>query len=624
MLKKRIALRDHSAESSLFFRRALLSLLVVLVLMAVLFGNLYYLQVKQYQKYSTRSNDNRINVLPIAPPRGLIYDRNGNLLAENKPSFDLQLIPEDVKNIKQTVAELTQLLNIDQQDLDNFYDDLKHTRRFKPVVLMSELSDQQVAKFSVNQFRYPGVSIESHLTRYYPYGEALTHVLGYVSRINEQDLKHLNAEGELSNYSGTRNIGKLGIERYYEQILHGTAGYQEVEVNNRGRIIRTLQVQPPQPGKDLYLNIDINLQLQAQAMLSGKRGAIVLLSTADSGVLAMASSPSYNPNAFVNGISAKNYNALLNSADRPLINRASQGTYPPASTVKPLLAVMGLEKGKITTKDRIFDPGWFQIPNTKRKFRDWKRWGHGWVDVHKAIKESVDTYFYWLAFNTGIDTIHDYMSKFGFGQYTGIDIHEESKGNMPSREWKHVRYHQPWWQGDTISIGIGQGYWTATPLQLAESINILASNGKIITPRILNSIAANGRRLRVPPDVRKPIQLTDINHWKVAQDGMYAVVNEQHGTAHRAFLGANYTAAGKSGTAQVVSRADGESLDEKELSERHRDNAMFVAYAPFKNPKIVAAVAVENIGGGSAHAAPLVRQLFDSYFAHEPELVSNE
>ncbi|MFM2486323.1 penicillin-binding protein 2 [Celerinatantimonas yamalensis] len=622
MLKKRIALRDHSAESALFLRRTLFCLFFVIILIGALFANLYYLQIDQYQLYTTRSNDNRINVLPIAPPRGLIYDRNGYLLAENRPSFDLELIPEDVKNLHQTVQQLTKLLNISDDDISSFYSDLKHTRRFKQVILMSELTEQQVAKFSVNQFKYPGVSIESHLIRYYPYGSALTHVVGYVSRINTGDQQRLEAEGETSNYAGTRNIGKRGIESYYEQLLHGKVGYQEVEVNNRGRIIRTLKVVPPIPGKDLYLNIDINLQLQAMALLKGKRGAIVLLNAKDSGVLVMASSPSYNPNEFVNGISSKSYGALLASKNRPLINRATQGTYPPGSTVKPLLAIMGLESGKITPTEKIFDPGWFQIPNTRRKFRDWKRWGHGWVDVHKAIKESVDTYFYWLAYNTGIDTIHNYMSKFGFGQYTGIDIHEESKGNMPSRQWKQMRYHQPWWQGDTISVGIGQGYWTATPLQLGEAINILANNGKIITPRILNSIAANGQKIVVPPDVRKPIVLHNPQNWKIAQAGMYAVVNELHGTAHRAFLGANYIAAGKTGTAQLVSRADGEAL-RKDLTERNRDNGMFVGYAPYKHPQVIASVALEN-AGGSYPAIMFARRLFDSYFAHDPELVHHE
>lgn len=622
MLNKRITLRNHSAESALFFRRVLFCFFIVISLLGLIFANLYYLQVKEYTQYSTRSNDNRIDVLPIAPPRGLIYDRNGYLLAENRPSFDLQVIPEDVKDIHKTFKGLQTLLNISDDDIQQFYKDYKHSRRFKPIVLMSELTDKQVAKFSVNQFRFPGVSIESHLIRYYPYGSALTHVVGYVSRINIRDLKRLDAEGELSNYAATRNIGKRGIERYYEQILHGKAGYQEVEVNNRGRIIRTLKVVPPVPGKDLYLNIDINLQLQAMSLLKGKRGAIVLLDPKTSGVLAMASSPSYDPNAFVNGISSKEYSALLQSRNRPLINRATQGTYPPGSTVKPLLAIMGLEKNKITPKQRIFDPGWFQIPNTKRKFRDWKRWGHGWVDVHKAIKESVDTYFYWLAYNTGIDTIHNYMSKFGFGQYTGIDIHEESKGNMPSRQWKHIRYHQPWWRGDTISVGIGQGYWTATPLQLAEAINILTNDGRITTPRVLKSIGDNGKKVLVPPDVRKPLKLHNDKHWQIAQRGMYGVVNELHGTAHRAFLGANYIAAGKTGTAQLVSRADGAAV-RKDLAERHRDNGMFVGYAPYKHPKIVASVALEN-AGGSYPAILFTRRLFDSYFAHNPELVKDE
>ncbi|MGY5450013.1 penicillin-binding protein 2 [Agarivorans sp. MS3-6] len=614
MVRKRVAMRDHSAESRLFNRRSLVSIIGTFVLICVLLGNLYYIQFEQHETYTTRSNDNRIKVLPLAPPRGLVYDRNGVLLAENRPNFSLEIVPENVDDLDLLLSELSTLLGLSETDIERFYQLKKHTRRFKPVALKSQLSEQQVAVFAVQQHKYPGASIEASLIRYYPYGDSLTHLLGYVARINARDLERLEKENKLAEYDATRTIGKQGIERYYEEILHGNVGYQEVEVNNRGRIIRTMKIVPPIPGKDLYLNVDIRLQLEAQRLLAGRRGSAVLLDAKTSGVLAMVSSPSYDPNLFVNGISSKNYNKLLNSTDRPLINRATKGVYPPASTVKPQLAVMGLELGKITVEQRIWDPGWFQIPNTKRRFRDWKRWGHGWVDVYKAIEQSVDTYFYKLAYETGINDMHAYMNKFGFGEYTGIDIHEESKANMPSREWKRARYRQPWWQGDTISVGIGQGYWTTTPIQLAQATNILANRGNVITPRILKSVGNSNSHIGLPPQVKEPIKLNDSNNWQVALDGMYGVINKSNGTARKAFKDTRYVAAGKSGTAQVVNIAEDEEYDADKLKEQHRDNAMFVAFAPFEKPEVVASVVVENAGGGSSMAAPLIRQLFDRYF----------
>lgn len=613
------AMRDHSAEASLFYRRALLSLGVVALMLGLLVINMYHLQVRQYDDYTTRSNGNRIKVLPLHPPRGLIYDRNGVLLAENRPTFDLEVIPEQVKNLSETVDRLGELFEITENERERFFEQQRRTRRFNPIVLKHELTDRQVALFSVNQHKFPGVSIESRLIRDYPYGAALTHVLGYVARINNKDVERLTQEGKIANYANTLNIGKLGIERYYEDLLHGQVGYQEVEVNNRGRIIRTMKIEPPIPGKDIYLNIDISLQLQAQSLLSGRRGSVVLLDAKTSGVLAMVSSPSYDPNAFVGGISNREYQALLQSQDRPLINRATQGTYPPASTVKPLLAVMGLELGKITIKDQLFDPGFYQIPNTRRRFRDWKRWGHGWVDVYKAIEQSVDTYFYKLAYDAGIDNIHAYMSKFGFGEYTGLDIHEESKANMPSRDWKRLRYKQPWWQGDTISVGIGQGYWTTTPVQLAQATNILANRGRHMVPRLLRSVDTPEAYIDLPPDERPPIDVEDPQHWQVALDGMYGVINKTNGTAHNAFLGTTYTAAGKSGTAQVVGIAEDAKYDAEKLQERHRDNAMFVALAPYDDPEIIAAVVIENAGGGSSNAAPVIRKLFDGHYARKEE-----
>ncbi len=598
-------------------RRSVVSLTIVMVIVAILLGNLYYLQVKQFENYATRSNDNRIRVVPIAPPRGLVYDRNGVLLAENIPNFTLEIIPENTDNLEQLLSDLAELLELTPNDIERFQTQRKQIRRFNPVPLKSQLNEQQVALFSVNQHRFPGASIDASLSRYYPYGAALTHVLGYVARINTRDVARLEEQGIRANYAATRNIGKLGIERYYEDILHGQAGYQEVEVNNRGRVLRTMKVVPPIPGKDLHLNIDINLQLKAKQLLDGRRGSAVVLDPVDSGVLAMVSSPSYDPNLFVNGISSKDYSALLESPHRPLINRATQGVYPPASTIKPQLAVMGLELGLVTPQERIWDPGWFQIPNTERRFRDWKRWGHGWVDVYKAIEQSVDTYYYKLAYEAGINNIHQYMSEFGFGEYSGIDIHEESKANMPSREWKRQRHKEPWWQGDTISVGIGQGYWTSTPLQLTQATNILVNRGKRTQPKLLRAVDDGEHFEKMPPPDQEPIELNNPVNWDVALKGMWGVTNKQNGTSWKAFDGTPYVVAGKSGTAQVFSLGEDEEYDADSLDERLRDNAMFVAYAPYDDPKLVTTVVLENAGGGSSNSAPVIRELFDYYFLGE-------
>ncbi|RKF12827.1 penicillin-binding protein 2 [Alginatibacterium sediminis] len=610
-------MRDHSSESNLFKRRAFVCFVGVIALLCLLLANMYYLQLQNFETYNTRSNDNRISIVPIAPPRGLIYDRNGVLLAENRPTFSIEIIPERVDDIDVMLKELGSLITLSETDISSFNTRHKQSRRFKPITLKDRLSEREVAIFSVNQHRFKGAQIESNLSRYYPYGEAITHALGYVARINTKDVERLTKDEKITNYAATKTIGKQGIERYYEDLLHGEAGYQEVEVNNRGRIIRTLRVKPPVPGHDLYLNIDINLQLQAHSILEGRRGSIVLIDPETSGILALVSSPSYDPNQFVSGISNTNYSALLNSRDRPLINRASQGTYPPASTIKPLMAVMGLELDKIDEEEQIFDPGFFQIPNTKRRFRDWKRWGHGWVDVTKAIEQSVDTFFYKLAYDVGIDNIHNYMNKFGFGRYTGIDIHEETKANMPSREWKRERHRQPWWQGDTISVGIGQGYWTATPLQLAQATNILVNKGRVIDPKIVHAIDDGNQTVALPLLEHDSIEVRDQRHWEIALNGMYGVVNRSNGTARRAFVGTPYVSAGKSGTAQVIAIADDAEYDADAIDERHRDNAMFIAFAPYDKPKIVASIVVENAGGGSSNGGPIARELFDSFMSRQ-------
>lgn len=618
MPPKRITIRDHSAEANLFARRTVITLLGIVGLLCILISNLYYLQVTRFQDYQTRSNGNRIKVLPVAPNRGLIYDRNGELLAENRPSFTLEVIPEQVEDLDNTLLELAELLAISEEDIEDFRQELKSQRRFKPVALKTRLSHEEVAKFSANQHRYPGVSVEARLTRHYPYADTLTHMLGYVAKINKKDLQKLVEAGQEDNYAATYNIGKQGVEKFHEERLHGQVGYQEVEVNNQGRIIRTLEFQPPIPGDDIVLNIDVKLQKVIQDLMAGYRGSVVIIDPNNGAVLALYSNPSYDPNLFVHGISSKDYRKLLQSPDRPLINRATQGQYPPASTVKPHLALLGLEEEVITPQTRMFDRGTYKLKNVERPWRDWKKWGHGWVDVTKSIEVSCDTFFYDLAYRLGIDRISDMMVKFGFGDYTGIDLYEESDGNMPSRGWKRAKHNQPWYIGDTISVGIGQSYWTTTPLQLAKSVTVLVNQGTRYVPQLLRGRYVDGEMQLNEPRELSPLILKHPENWDVVMDAMYGTVNRQHGTARKAFRNTKYISAGKTGTAQVISIADGEEYDAEKIAEHHRDNAMYIGYAPYDDPQIVITVAMENAGGGSSQAAPIARQIMDYFFTVHP------
>lgn len=627
--RKRISIRNHTAEANLFARRAFIAFIGVVIMLLVLFSNVYNIQVSSYEKYQTRSNSNRIKLLPVAPNRGQIYDRNGVLLAENRPIYSLEIIPEQVEDIDTTVKAVSQLLDISEEKQEKFFKVVRGKRRFKPVELHSRLSDQQVALFSVNQHKYPGVMIEARLKRYYPFGDLTTHNLGYVARINSRDAQKLEREGKKENYAATREIGKLGLEKYYEDILHGTIGHQEVEVNNQGRVIRTLNFTPPIPGKDLTLTMDIELQMIAKRALSGKRGAVVAIDPRDGGVLAMYSNPSYDGNLFVHGISTKNYQKILKSSDRPLINRAVQG-YPPASTVKPFIAISGLEKEIITPETKIFDPGFFQLPNVEKKYRDMIRGGHGWISLTKAIEKSCNVYFYNLAYKLGIDNISDMMDKFGFGEYTGIDIHEEARGVLPSRGYKRARFNQPWYTGETLSVGIGQSYWTVTPLQLAQATSTLVNKGEIKTPHLLKAMSQttyvqnedkHDVTIKAEPyeiEERPPITLSDNKNWQIVLDAMHSTVQKIGATGYNAFKGHTYDAAGKTGSAQVASLGEDEKYDASKTQEKKRDNAMFIAFAPFDKPEIVVAVAIENVekGGGATNAAPVARQIMDQYFGN--------
>ncbi|ABV38089.1 Peptidoglycan glycosyltransferase [Shewanella sediminis HAW-EB3] len=609
--KKRITMHDHAAEASLFKRRALFTFACVVILLGILLTNLYHLQILSYTDYETRSNDNRIRVVPVAPSRGLIFDRHGKLLAENQPFFSLELIPEKVKDVPAVLAELSTLIPLSADEQEDFQKSLKYHRRFKPLTLKNRLSESEVALFSVNRHRFPGISVVAGLKRHYPYNGMMTHALGYVGRINDRDRAALQRNDLWKNYAATKYIGKQGIEKFYENLLHGQPGHLEEEVNNRGRTIRTLKSVPPVPGQDIYLTLDLQLQEKAVELLNGRRGSVVAIDPRDGGILAMVSSPTYDPNLFVHGISTKAYNELLNSRSRPLINRATQGQYAPASTVKPHIALLGLEDKTITEKTRVWDPGFWQIPGVERKYRDWKRWGHGWVDVNSALVGSCDTYFYELAYKTGVDKIANFMQPFGFGERTGVDIFEESAGIMPSKDWKRMRYNQPWYIGDTISVGIGQGYWTTTPLQLANAAAIMANKGKRFVPHLLKSIKDSTAKINSPVDEMAPIELKDPKNWEIINNAM-------RDTAHKKrFKDATYTAAMKTGTAQVINVAADAKYDADNIDEHLRDNALVIAYAPFENPKVVLAVVLENAGWGGANAGPVARALLDEYMLRD-------
>ena len=614
LLKK----RNEAAENAIFFNRVIICSAVSVFMVIVLFCNLYYLQVISYDDYQTRSNENRIKVLPVVPPRGIIYDRNHVVLADNRAVFHLVLYPSKGINTRDSIEQLNEKLKLQlsEKDITDLSYIANTRKRFSGVEISDLLTEEQIAKFSVISYMYPNVHVEANMKRYYPFVGIATHAVGYVSRINQNDVEKLTEEGKIDNYEGSTEIGKLGIEKYYEDELHGRTGSREVEVNSHGQIVRTLKYNPPNPGHDVTLSIDIRLQYYAQEVFRDMRGALVAIEPETGEILAMYSNPSYDPNLFVRGIRANEYKRLLNNPGHPLINRVTQGGYAPASTVKPLLCTMGLNEGLVTPLGSFFGARAFKLPNSSHEFRDWRAWGHGWMDLYRAIEISADTYFYDLAYRAGINTIHEYLDLYGFGKKTGIDISEESSGINPSKDWKRARFNQAWQLGDTVPIGIGQGYWTTTLLQLVKAHTTLANRGTVRTPHLMKHISdpsANDKVLKEFRQEEASIELKNKSYWDVCRTGMYLVVNGPEGTGRRAFFGAQYKAAGKSGTAQVVSIKQGEKYNASALKAEHRDNALFVAYAPFKKPRILVGVILENEGGGSKKAAPVVRKIIDKY-----------
>ncbi|MCE5987198.1 penicillin-binding protein 2 [Pseudomonas sp. 5FOS] len=606
-----IRLKDHEKDARLVRNRVVVGAVAIMLLICVLIARLYYLQVIQHEYHSTLSENNRVHVQPIPPTRGLIFDRNGVIVADNRPSFSLSMTRERAGNWQEVLDTIVEVLELTPDDRALFEKRMRQGRRpFEPVPILFELNEEQIARVAVNQFRLPGVEVVAQLVRHYPQGAHFAHSVGYVGRINEKELKTLDPV----NYSGTHHIGKTGIERFYEADLHGQVGYEEVETNARGRVLRVLKRTDPKPGKDIVLSLDIKLQEAAEAALGGRRGAVVALDPRTGEVLAMVSQPSFDPNLFVTGIGFKAYAELRDSIDRPLFNRVLRGLYPPGSTIKPAVAIAGLDSGVVNAGSRVFDPGYYQLPNYDHKYRNWNRSGDGWVDLDTAIMRSNDTYFYDLAHKMGIDRLSSYMNKFGIGQRVALDMFEESAGLMPSREWKRATRRQAWFPGETLILGIGQGYMQATPLQLAQATALIANKGVWNRPHLAKTIEGQ------PPVDDNPMEnivLRDKSDWAKVTHGMEQVMHNARGTARKAAIGSQYRIAGKSGTAQVVAIKQGEKYDRNKLQERHRDHALFVAFAPAEAPRIVVSVMVENGESGSGVAAPVVRQVMDAWLLDE-------
>ena len=591
-------------------RIAVSGTLMLLCFLAIL-SRVFYLQIVLHDHYSTLSQSNRVKVVPIAPTRGLIFSHDGVLLADNRPSFSLEIVPEKVEDLETLIEQLAVIMALDESDISQFRARLKQKRRFESVPLVFNLSDEEVARISVDLHRFPGVDVVAQLNRYYPLGANTSHVIGYVGMINEQELQQI----DISNYSATSHIGKLGIEKAYEDILHGRVGYQQVEVNAQGKVVRVLDRTPPVPGRNFYLTLDSSLQNLAVQSLAGKRGAIVAMDPVTGGVLAMVSSPGYDPNLFVNGIDSKTYKQYLSSVDTPLLNRVLQGKYPPGSTIKPMLGLAALHYGVRTATDSTWCPGWYILKGTSVRKGDWKRDGHGHTNLTKSIAESCDVYFYSLAHDLGIDRIYEALYQFGLGQKTGIDIPGESAALLPSREWKRKTYNEAWYPGETVNIGIGQGTILTTPLQLAVATAGIANRGKVMKPRLLaeardpvtDKIVRQGE-----PELLHTVSNTE-EQWDLVISAMNDVVHAPNGTARRISEGAAYLFAGKSGTAQVFSLARDEKYEASKLAKELHDHALFVAFAPLERPRIAVSIILENGGGGSANAAPIARMLFDDY-----------
>lgn len=608
-------IKDTEEESRLIRLRIYSAVVIIILIVMALVARLFYLQVIRHDHFITLSQSNRVKVLPIAPIRGLIFSRDNVLLADNQPSFSLELIPEQIDSLDKTIGQLSRLIDIDEDSVNRFKKLRREKRRFESIPLKFNLSEDEVARFSVERHKIPGAKVIARPYRHYPEKSALVHALGYVARIDEKDLQKIVE----SNYLGTTHIGKLGVEKAYEDILHGHVGHQQVEVNAQGRIIRVLERTPPEPGKNIYLTLDLSLQTVALSLMQGRKGSIVAMNPDNGDILALVSSPAYDPNPFVNGIDSKSYKVLLSSRDTPLINRALSGKYPPGSTIKPFLAIAALMFGVRDVDEKTWCKGWYTLKGQDHRYRDWKKGGHGHVDLNYAIMQSCDVYFYTLAHDLGITKLNQALTNFGFGFKTGIDIGGESTGLVPSIDWKRSALNQPWYPGETLIAGIGQGYVLTTPLQLVTATAALANHGKRVLPRLVYKISdpISGESTLLPVATPEYVAGYKQEHWNFVIQAMEDVMHGAKGTARRSGANAAYRIAGKTGTAQVFGIGQDEKYEKDEVPEHLRDHALFIAFAPARQPKIALAIVVENGGGGSSTAAPIGRKLLDHYLLDE-------
>ena len=618
----RLRVKNNVLEQRIFTGRVTLAGAIVALLLFTILGRLFYLQVVQHSYYADLSQGNRIRIDPMPPDRGIIVDRRGTVLAENTPAYQLELTPEQVPNIRDTLTRLAGLGLVNQDNLEPLYRLVRASHKFRAVPLRLSMSDEEISRFAVQQHSFPGVEIRARLARYYPLGALGVHALGYVGAITDADLEKIDRDA----YAGTSVMGKVGVEAAFEDLLHGKSGYRQLLVNAEGRSVErvggaqvAVQHKRPRAGSDLAVALDAKLQAVAEQALAGWRGAVVAMDPMTGDVLVLASTPGFDPNLFTRGISNRDYRALADSLDRPMFNRVLRGTYPPGSTIKPLMALAGLEYGVIDPDYARPCPGWFSLPRSRHRYRDWKKTGHGHADMRDAIATSCDVYFYALADMLGIRRMHESMTHLGFGVRTGIDIPGEKPGLMPSPEWKKKAYKRPqdqvWFPGETVIVGIGQGYMLATPLQLAHATAIIAAKGRNFRPRLLTGIRdpVSGQWQRLQPIEGERVRLKDEANWDVITEGMLRVTESNRGTAFGALRGTPYHVAGKTGTAQVFSIGQNQKYREADVAERLRDHALFVAFAPAEAPRLAIAVLVENGGHGASVAAPMARAIFDAY-----------
>ena len=594
-----------------FYNRTLIAAVGAGLLFLILFGRFVWLQVIQYDRYHALAESNRIALVPAVPSRGAIYDRNAAVLAHNFSANTLEITPAKTNGLEQTIDRLSAIVQIDPADRKRFKRLLAESKNFESIPIRNKLTEEEVARFAVNRFRFPGVDLRARLFRQYPFGDSFAHVVGYIGRVNDKDIVALQDSGQEANYRGTDHMGKLGIEKTYERWLHGQTGVEKVEVDSSGKAVRLLSRTPPMAGNNIHLNLDAKLQQVAETSFGELRGALVALDPRNGGVLALVSKPGFDPNLFIDGIDPASWRDLNDNPDRPLVNRALRGVYPPGSTIKPFMALAALELGVRKASDTINDPGYYSLPGNSHRYRDWKQGGHGLVDLQKSIVISCDTYYYQLAHQMGIQRMHDFLDQFGFGRRTEIDLDGEMAGVLPSPAWKQKRFKQIWWPGETVIAGIGQGYNLTTPMQLAVATMAIANDGVVYKPQLIRawSDPATGGMHYAAPQVIDRIKL-DPKHLRIVKEAMVAVT-QPGGTASAAAAGAPYLIAGKTGTAQVVGIKQSERYDASRISQRNRDHALFIAFAPANDPKIVIAVMVENGGHGGTTAAPIAREVMD-------------